>query len=92
MTEEKNYRRQRGEIGASISKFHIEADRTSKGMSILISGIVAISELTPEAVCLKSHSGRIDLDGKRMTLSVFENGTVEVVGRIESLRFTYGKN
>jgi hypothetical protein len=74
-----------------FSTFHLEADRCSSGMCTFISCVVGISELSEEAVLLKSHSGRISIKGKRLRICIFENNTVEVKGKIEEVGFVYGK-
>ena len=74
-----------------FSEFHIEADRCSAGLCMYVSGVVGISELSDEAVLLKSHGGRVSVKGKRIKICVFENNTVEVKGKIEEVSFVYGK-
>ena len=74
-----------------LSSFHLEADRCSVGMCMVISGVVGISQLSDEIVSLKSHGGRLDISGKRLKICVFENSTVEIKGRIEEAKFLYGK-
>lgn len=74
-----------------FSTFHLEADRCSVGMCAVVSGVVGISELSEEAVLLKSHGGRISIKGKRLRICIFENNTVEVKGKIEEVGFVYGK-
>ena len=72
--------------------FHLEACRSAKGMSVIISGVVAISDFTDSEVTLKSHGGRVTLLGKRLSVTVYEGGAVEIVGKTEDIRFSYGKN
>ncbi len=75
-----------------VNRFHLEAERTPSGVQILASGVIGVKEFSRESVELLTHSGRIFVYGKRLSILVFENGTVEVKGRIEDVRFGYGKN
>lgn len=75
-----------------LSKFHLEADRTARGMSMFISGVIGVSEFSGEKIELLSHTGRIFIEGARLSLSVYENGTVEIRGKVLAVRFGYGKN
>lgn len=92
MQGEKKKRGDFADPRALISKFHLEMDRTARGMAVMISGVISVPELSAEAISLKTKAGIIHLEGKRLSLSIFENGTVEIVGRIEFMRFGYGKN
>lgn len=88
---EKSKSKERVSVSA-INKFHLEADRMPGGMGMFISGVIGVSEFSDEKVTLLSHSGRIFIEGVRLSLSVYENSTVEIRGRIEAVRFGYGKN
>ena len=90
MTDKRNI----GDImtSAIMSRFHLEAERTPSGVEILASGVIGVKEFSRESVELLTHSGRVFIYGKRLSILVFENGTVEVKGRIEDVRFGYGKN
>ena len=93
MTEKANPRRSEFmPIPALINKFHLEAERTGTGIEILVSGIIGVKDFCDESVELLSHSGRVFIYGRRLSILVFENGTVQVSGRVESVRFGYGKN
>lgn len=70
----------------------MEANRTSCGMSVMISGIVGVSCFDENEIILKSHSGRIRIDGRILRIKVYESGTVEICGRVENVGFLYGKN
>lgn len=77
---------------SEISSFHLEADRCRKGMAVVLCGIIGISDFSDSFILLLSHSGRIAVTGKRLFISVFEGGSVEIVGRVEGIQFKYGKN
>jgi len=76
----------------AISPFHLDAVRAPRGMTLIFDGIIGLEGFSLEGVELRSHAGRIYVSGKRLKVSVFENRAVEVTGRVEEIRFGYGKN
>lgn len=76
----------------AVSKFHIEAERCVRGISLTVDGVIGIEDFSEEHVALKSHGGRVNVSGKRLKICVFESGAVEITGRVEDMRFGYGKN
>lgn len=77
---------------APLSAFHLEAKRSVRGMSVIIGGVIGISDFSEETVLLKSHGGRITVSGKYMRLIIYEGSAVEINGKVEDISFTYGKN
>lgn len=80
------------EAPKGLSAFHLEADRSRSGLSVILSGIIGISDFSDSFIDLKGHGGRISVHGKKLFISVYENGSVEIVGRVEEIIFKYGKN
>ncbi len=72
--------------------FHLEADRSRRGMSVFVSGIIGIGDFSNEQILLRSHGGRVNICGKRLDMVIYENQTVEISGRVEEISFKYGKN
>lgn len=79
-----------GEISA-FSSFHLEADRCRDGMRMFVSGVIGIGGYSTEEILLRSHGCKVRISGSRLKICVYENNTVEVVGRIGETEFTYGK-
>ena len=73
-------------------KFHLEAERSPRGTSMVIQGVVGISEFNSDTIELLSHGGRIILCGKLLRIFVLDSGAVEVSGKIYEVRLSYGKN
>ncbi len=92
MTDKKKNNDKPTGIAPSLSSFHLEANRSRRGMSLLVGGIIGISDFSDESVILMSHTGRVSVLGRRLSICVYENNTVEISGRVEDIRFTYGKN
>ena len=92
MTEKNNVGHNKSDKPRPSSSFHLEAERSRKGMAIIIGGIIGISDFSESQIILNSHSGRIAVEGKHLFISVYEGGNVEVSGRVEVISFKYGKN
>ena len=93
MTEKYKISDKKGdERTTGLSSFHLEADRSRQGLSVVLSGIIGISDFSDNFINLKGHGGRISVRGKRLFISVYENKSVEIVGRVEEIVFKYGRN
>lgn len=77
---------------SSLVGLHLEAYRSSAGLTLFVSGVIGIGDFTQEYVLLRSHGGRVEISGKRMSVHVYENKTVEIIGKIERIGFGYGKD
>ncbi len=75
----------------AVPYFHIEADRVGKGISVVINGVREILDFSEERIRITLKIGGICLEGRGLTLSLFENGTVEIYGKITLWEFLYGK-
>lgn len=76
----------------SPSSFHIEIKKSSRGAVAVVSGVMSIGEYTDSSVELLSHSGRMNLSGEALGISVLEGRVVEIYGRITEVRLNYGKS
>lgn len=76
----------------SPSSFHIEIKKSSRGAVAVVSGVMSIGEYTDSSVELLSHSGRMNLSGESLGISVLEGRVVEIYGRITEVRLNYGKS
>ncbi len=90
MTDKKEH--DRSGLPLDLSTFRLEANRSAKGMTLLLSGIIGISDFSEERVVLLSHGGRITINGKRLFINIYENNSVEILGKAEEISFRYGKN
>ena len=92
MTEKNKERKKYPGVPSGLSAFHLEANRNAGGMSVILSGIIGISDFSDSSIELLSHGGRIFVTGKQLFISVYENNTLEIVGRIGEITFRYGKS
>ena len=75
----------------SPSSFHVEIKKSSRGAVAVVSGVMSVSEYTDTAIELLSHSGRINILGNCLGITVLEGRVVEIFGRIEEVKFSYGR-
>ena len=74
-------------LALGTSPFHIEINKSAGGYSIISSGIKRIAELSENEIKLKCRDGEIKLKGQKLSLTVYENKTVEIIGKIEVIEF-----
>ena len=79
-------------VASSFENFHLEADRSSRGFSLNIAGLVGVSSFSENEILLKSHTCRVKVEGRMLEIKVYESGTAEICGKVESIGFLYGKN
>jgi len=76
----------RGELG-----FYLSCEKVLGGVSVIVGGIMNVSDFSSQSVMLSGHSGRILITGRRLAMTVFENRSIEITGIVEDIRFIYGK-
>ncbi|MBQ7333464.1 MAG: YabP/YqfC family sporulation protein [Clostridia bacterium] len=70
-------------LTAHTLPFHIEIDKSAGGYSVTASGVLRIVELSESIVSLKCRGGLLTVRGKLLSLSLYENKTVEISGKVE---------
>ena len=71
--------------------FYLACERVTGGISVIVGGIMCVTDFSPEVVMLAGHTGRISVSGKRLVMTVFENKSIEIKGSVEEIKFAYGK-
>ena len=74
-----------------ISDFHIDIDRVSDNISVSVCGTRGVREFSDSQVFLNVSGGGICINGISLTMCVYENSTIEVIGKIQGLEFIYDK-
>ena len=90
--QEKNKKHSASPPHSAALGFHLEARRSTRGMSVIIGGVIGISDFSAETVLLKSHGGKIVVSGSYLLISIYEGGVVEILGKVTDISFKYGKN
>lgn len=70
---------------------HLEADMFGKGLSLIISGVVGISEMSGNEIKLLLKFGSITITGNNIKIDVFESKTLHLSGIIDSIFFSKNK-
>ena len=71
--------------------FHIDIDKAHRGLSLSCSGVKGISELSDVGILIKLSFAELKIVGKGLSISVFEDKCVEIIGKISEVCFIYGK-
>lgn len=79
-------------ISAAASSFHVEIDRVGRGMALLINGVNGVAEFSSQCVTLLTCGMRMIIRGEGLCITVYENKSVEIVGTIGGIEYSYGKN
>lgn len=69
-----------------------EIKKDKNKSAIVITGVVKIASFTNERIELISHGGRFAVYGEGLSMTVFEDKSVEVFGRIFGVELGYAKN
>ncbi len=73
------------------SPFHVEIDRIQSGVAVLVSGVRAIRELTDTTALLRLKGGFMRINGSGISVTVYENKTVEVIGGVSGIEIENDK-
>ncbi len=75
-----------------MSHFHIEIDRFSEGIKISAGGVNAILNISDTEARLRCEGAVIKIGGEKIEISVYENKTVEISGKVNFMELQYDKN
>ena len=70
-----------------LSAFHIDLDRCIRGLAATVSGARSVIDFNESECLLGVKGGRVRIFGKELNISVFENNTLEISGRIGGVEF-----
>ena len=76
-------------LGAGALTAEIRKSRI--GAAIYLSGVISLDELLDTRITAVTHSGRVFIEGERMSVSALEGRGLSVEGRITGVNFGYGK-
>lgn len=75
-----------------LSPFHMEVDRSPVGLDLLIGGVKSVISYSDTEIVLKTVIGSLDILGTNISVSIYDNQTVKLSGRIEEVKLAYSKN
>ena len=68
-----------------------ELRRSHGRCALTLGGVVSVQEIGDECIRASTHSGTVLVRGSRLLLSVFEERTVKIYGKITSVELGYGR-
>lgn len=71
-----------------VPSFRMEADGRGNFISVTFTGILSVKELSDNEIAISTKREFIELSGKKLSITVFENKTVEISGNVESIKFS----
>ena len=79
-------------FSAISSPFHIEVDKVGRFISVMVSGVLGVEEFSDSEVLLCVSGMKIKMAGRGLCLTVYENKTIEIVGKIDLTEYVYDKS
>ena len=67
--------------------FHIEIDSIINGISVCVNGVSSVLDFGDEGAILKLRRGKLRVAGGGLAISVYENKTAEITGKVEKIEF-----
>lgn len=77
---------------AEGSDFHAEIDKSGDGFRVLVSGVRRVTELSEKSLSLKCPHHSLKIKGDTLSLSLYEDKSVEISGKLEVIEFANTKN
>ena len=74
------------------SAFNLEIKKSSRGAVAVVSGVMSISEYSENRIEILSHSGRLNVFGESLTITLLHERVVEIFGKITEVKLGYGKS
>ena len=74
------------------STFHLELDMAQGGFSVVISGVKRVKSLSDTEVTLACAGTALTVRGKRLMLSLYEDKSVKISGKVEVFELENTKN
>ncbi len=69
------------------SGFHIEADKILSKTSVSVNNVLSIVDFKEDTAILKMRKGKIKISGEELSISVYENKIVEILGKVRNIEF-----
>ncbi len=70
-----------------FSDFHIDIDRCARGMALTVYGARCVLDFNESECLLRVRGSKIQIAGGNLSISVYENNSIEISGKIERVSF-----
>lgn len=91
MTKKENKDGKKKEKNLRIPGLHFDGESCISGLSLVLCGIVCVSEFSEEKAVFITVRGRILIEGNKLEITVFQGKSVEICGKIKKIEFLYSK-
>ena len=92
MTKKSLFRPYKETVAAYLPpSFHIEADGRGKSLTVTLTGVIGIKELSKEEILITTRSEAITLCGELLSVTVLELNRIRVTGALASISFSKRK-
>jgi hypothetical protein len=91
MTEKDTVRGRALADGLFKGETGLEIRHTRNRSELTLCGVVSVQVIEDGCIRLATHGGAVSVYGSRLLLSVFEERTVRIYGRIVSVELGYGR-
>lgn len=75
-------------LNLGLSSFYLELHKSGKNCDVVIGGVIGVLEFSEECALLSTYSGKINFFGEKLNVTVFENKTVQISGKIHKIGLT----
>ena len=65
--------------------FHVEIDKRGRDVVTCVGGVQSILDFNTESALLKVRGGRILIRGRDLSVVIYENSGVEIIGRVDTV-------
>lgn len=70
-----------------LSDFHIDVDRCRYGFALSVYGARCVLDFNESECLLRIKGGRIHISGRELCISVYEDNSIEITGKLERVSF-----
>ncbi len=67
--------------------FHIEIDKEFRDFIVTLQSVSSVIDISSDEIIMKAGKGRVKICGSGLEITVFENKTVEVFGKVGAVEF-----
>ncbi len=70
-----------------IGAFRFEGERIGRNVSLVLSGVRSVADYSDVEMLLHMECGSIKICGVSLSISIFENKSIRISGRIRGIEF-----
>jgi hypothetical protein len=86
----KEKKKEKGTLKRMISSPYFEVRPKIGGFSIIVVGVIGVSEISKLLVTVKCHGMKLVISGSSLLVNVLEHNTLEIMGKVEDIKIING--